>query len=280
MLDPMPKTHLQSRRDLAAALSRFLDPEEAQAEASRWFEEGLGLDRTRMILHGQDPLSPSHRQQLERWLVRRREGEPWAYILGWTLFRGRRFEVSPATLIPRPETEEVLEAALEVGRSLGVDRVCDIGTGSGILAVCLALETDWAVTASDISPEALAMARRNAASLGSVVDFQEGSLLEPIPDPLGLVVSNPPYVDPADQPSLQRELGFEPDIALFAPDRGLALSTELLRQAWERRAPGCVLEIGAGQGPELCERARSQGWPRAESRPDFAGHDRILVVQA
>lgn len=280
MLDAMPKTHLQSRRDLAAALSRFLDPEEAQAEASRWFEEGLGLDRTRMILHGQDPLSPSHRQQLEQWLSRRREGEPWAYILGWTRFRGRRFEVNPATLIPRPETEEVLEAALEVGRSLGVDRVCDIGTGSGILAICLALETDWAVTASDISPEALAMARRNAASLGAVVDFQEGSLLECIPDPLGLVVSNPPYVDPADQPGLQRELGFEPNLALFAPDRGLALSTELLRQARERGAPGCVLEIGAGQGAELCERARSQGWSRAEARPDFAGHDRMLVVRA
>jgi len=275
----MPRTYTQSRRDLAAALARFLDQDEAQAEASRWFEEGLGRDRTWMLLHGGDAISPQHRQDLEYWLQQRSTGEPWAYILGWTLFRGRRFEVNPGTLIPRPETEEVLEAALEVGRDLGVDRACDIGTGSGILATCLALETGWTITASDLSPAALAVAQGNAARLGATVAFLGGSLLDPIPDPLGLVVSNPPYVDPADREGLQRELSFEPEMALFAPDRGLALSTELLRQAFSRRAPGCVLEIGAGQGAELCHRARQQGWPRAEARADFAGHDRILIAR-
>jgi len=181
-------------------------------------------------------------------------------------------------LIPRPETEEVLEAALELGRRLSVDRACDIGTGSGILAVCLALETRWIVRASDISAGALAMARRNAERLGATVEFLGGSLLEPLSDPLGLVVSNPPYVDPADEGSLQRELTFEPRTALFAPDRGLALSTELLRQARERGAPGCVLEIGASQGAELRERAGSIGWPQVQVRTDFAGHDRILMA--
>jgi len=276
----MSKTYLQSRRDLTSALALFLDPDEAQAEASRWFEEGLERDRTWLLLHGQEPITTQHRQKLEHWLERRRTGEPWAYILGWSLFRGRRFRVTPATLIPRPETEEVLDVALEIGRRLGVERACDIGTGSGILAICMALETNWAVRGSDLSPAALAVAQGNAASLDAAVDFSYGSLLDPLPDPLGLVVSNPPYVDPADREGLQRELAFEPEMALFAPDQGLALSTELLRQALERRAPGCVLEIGAGQGAELCRRARQQGWRQAEARTDFAGHDRILIATA
>jgi release factor glutamine methyltransferase len=142
----------------------------------------------------------------------------------------------------------------------------------------MALETDWAVRASDISRGALEVARENAAALGARVDFHLGDLLVPLPDPLGLVVSNPPYVDPADAPGLQPELAFEPASALFAPDRGLALSAALLVQARRRGAPGCVLEIGAGQGPELERRALDTGWKRVKVHQDMAGHDRILMA--
>jgi release factor glutamine methyltransferase len=276
----MPATYAQLCLELTSALAGFLDPEEAQAEAGLWFEEGLGLGRSWLVLHGNEPVPDPDRARVEAWLERRRTGEPWAYILGWSLFRDRRFEVNRDTLIPRPETELVLEAALDIGQRLGVRRACDIGTGSGILAVCLALETDWAVTATDISPAALAVAKRNAAALGAAVSFLEGDLLAPVPGPLGLVVSNPPYVDPADRPTLQRELGFEPERALFAPDHGLALATELLRQARQRVAPGCVLEIGAGQGAELVGRARALGWKRAQVHQDLAGHDRVLMALA
>ncbi|HCZ32580.1 MAG TPA: hypothetical protein DHV93_03455 [Holophagaceae bacterium] len=110
--------------------------------------------------------------------------------------------------------------------------------------------------------------------------FHEGSLLEAVPDPLGLVVANLPYVDPADEPGLQRELAFEPASALFAPDRGLALSAELLAQARTRKAPACLLEIGAGQGGELCRRAMGLGWGKAMVHQDFAGHDRVLIALA
>jgi release factor glutamine methyltransferase len=276
----MAQTYLQLRLDLATALAGFLDPEEAQAECMRWFEDGLSLSRTWMAAHGAEQVPAEVRRRVSGWVRRRKKGEPWAYILGWSWFRDRRFKVTGDTLIPRPETELLVEAALDVGRRLKVDRCVDVGTGSGIIAISLALETDWDVSASDLSPGALAMARENAGSLGAKIRFHEGSLLELLPEPLGLVVANLPYVDPADQPTLQRELAFEPASALFAPDRGLALSTLLLDQAHARHSPACLLEIGAGQGGELCRRAMGMGWSKAMVHQDFAGHDRILVALA
>lgn len=276
----MSQTYLQLRLDLASALSELLEPLEAHAEANRWFEEGLARSRVWLAAHGGERVSDEDRHRVGDWLRRRKTGEPWAYILGWTTFRGHRFRVDRHTLIPRPETELVLEAALDMGKRLKVDKACDIGTGSGILAICLALETPWTVTATDLSPGALAMAEANARDLQANVDFLQGDLLQPVPGPLGLVVSNPPYVDPADEPSLQRELAFEPASALFAEERGLALSVELLRQARHRAAPGCVLEIGAGQGAELETRAKALGWKRVAVHQDMAGHDRVLMALA
>lgn len=274
----MGQTYRQLRLDLSAALAEFLDLSEAHAESVRWFEEGLQLSRSWMAAHGGEEVPGSIRQQVGAWVRRRRTGEPWAYILGWALFRDRRFKVTRDTLIPRPETDLLVEAALDVGKRLGVDRCVDVGTGSGIIAVSLALETDWQVAASDVSAGALAVARGNALALKAPVAFHEGSLLEAVPGPLGLVVANLPYVDPADQPDLQRELAFEPASALFAPDRGLALSADLLAQARTRKAPACLLEIGAGQGGELCRRAMGLGWGKAMVHQDFAGHDRVLIA--
>lgn len=274
----MGQTYRQLRLDLSAALAEFLDLSEAHAESARWFEEGLDLSRSWMAAHGGEQVPESVRQQVGAWVRRRRTGEPWAYILGWALFRDRRFKVTRDTLIPRPETDLLVEAALEVGKRLGVNRCVDVGTGSGIIAVSLALETAWQVAASDVSPGALAVARENALALEAPVAFHGGSLLEAVPDPLGLVVANLPYVDPADEPGLQRELAFEPASALFAPDRGLALSAELLAQARTRQAPACLLEIGAGQGGELCRRAMGLGWGKAMVHQDFAGHDRVLIA--
>jgi len=276
----MGQTYLQLRLDLAAALAVFLDPEEAHAECIRWFEEGLDLSRSWMAAHGSEAVPAEIRRRVSGWVRRRRRGEPWAYILGWCPFRERRFKVTRDTLIPRPETELLVEAALDVGRRLKVGQCVDVGTGSGIIAVSLALETPWQVSASDLSPGALAVAKRNASTLGAKVTFHQGHLLGPVPGPPGLVVANLPYVDPADQPTLQRELAFEPASALFAPDRGLALSTELLTQARSAKAAACLLEIGSGQGGELCRRAMGAGWAKAMVHQDFAGHDRILVALA
>ncbi len=273
-----PPTLDELRRHLRRRLTVFLPAEEAQAETDRWLLEGLGIDRIRMATRRDELVDELALPRVEAWLERREQGEPWSYILGRAFFRDRSFEVNADVLIPRPETELLLEAALDVGKRLGVLHVTDVGTGSGILAVCLALETDWQVRAVDLSRKALRVAKRNAEALGAKIAFLEGSLLGPVPDPVGLVVSNPPYVDPADRPSLQRELGFEPEMALFAEDRGLALSTELLRQGRVRSAPGVLLEIGSGQGQELSDRARAMGWKRVHVHRDLAGHDRVLIA--
>lgn len=276
-----PQTYTQLRLDLAAALASFLDPLEASAETQRWFEEGLGKDRSWMVAHGEDPVPEDTRRRVSQWVRERKTGLPWAYILGWTRFRGRHFLVTRDTLIPRPETELVVEAALDVGHRLKVRRVCDVGTGSGIIGVTLALEAlDWEVTASDLSEGALHVARANAAALGAPVAFVQGDLLRPVSDPVGLVVSNPPYIDPDDEPTLQKELAFEPRTALFAQDRGLALSTELLRQTRLRFSPGAILEIGAGQGAELKARAEGMGYGKVMVHQDFHGHDRVLIALA
>jgi release factor glutamine methyltransferase len=268
------------RLDLASALAHFLEPEEASAESLRWFEDGLGWNRAKIASRGDEAATAEVRHQVGQWLRRRREGEPWAYIIGFEMFRGHRFDITKDTLIPRPETELVLEAALETGRRLGLHNACDIGTGSGILGICMALETDWEVTASDISEGALQVAQLNAEKLGARINFLQGDLLLPIPDPLELVVSNPPYVDPADASTLQRELSFEPAQALFAEGKGMALSSEILHQARVRHAHAVVLEIGAGQGEELIQRARSFGWKQVFTRQDWAGHDRILIAES
>lgn len=268
------------RIQIQARLEAFLPKPEAEAEAWRWLQEGLGRDMAWVLANGSEPVPAEDLAAVEGWMERRIRREPWAQILGWSEWRGRRFEVTRDTLIPRPETELVLEAALEVGRRLGVHHACDIGTGTGILGVSLALETDWYVVATDLSRKALRVARRNAESLGARLDFKEGDLLGPVPDPVGLVVSNPPYVDPADRDSLQPELSFEPESALFAPERGLGVALRLLREAHVRSAPAIVLEIGSGQGPELTRQAAQLGWRKVLIHKDFLSHDRVLIALA
>ena len=280
----MSQTFTQLRLDLAAALAGFLDPREASAECWRWFEEGLDRDRAWLAAHGDEKVPEEIRRQVSGWVRQRKTGEPWSYILGWAPFRGRRFEVCRDTLIPRPETEQALEAALELGRRLGVRRAVDVGTGSGILGISLALESDWEILATDQSAAALEVARRNAQALGAQLGFLQGDLLQAAPAEFfkqgpALVVANLPYVDPADAPTLQKELSFEPSSALFAPDKGLALNETLLKQAFERGAAGVVLELGSGQGSELARRAKAAGWTTVRSERDFAGHDRILVAE-
>jgi len=274
----MNLSYTELRRDLAAILSRFIPPREAQAESWRWLEEGIGKDRTWLISHGEEHVSEDVRVQIGHWLRQRREGMPWVYLLGWVMFGGRRFEVSRDTLIPRPETELLVEAALDIGRRLGIHGAVDVGTGTGIIAISLALESPWKITATDLSDAALAVAQKNAKALGATLTFVQGDLLAPMPDPVGLVVSNPPYVALEESGSLQRELGFEPPIALFSKDGGLYHATEILRQAKERQAPACILEIGAGQGEELQQRAHGFGWKKVAVHQDLNGFDRILVA--
>jgi release factor glutamine methyltransferase len=269
--------YISARKALASGLSAFLDSREAEAESWRWFEEGLGKGRAWMVAHGDGPLPDENRHQLETWLKRRKTGEPWAYILGWAAWRGRRFKVTPATLIPRPETEQVFELALQLAAQTGVASVAYIGAGAGILGIALALETSLEVTATDICSDALAVAKQNAHAHGAALKWAWGDLLEAMPYPVDLVVSNPPYVALEDEPALAREISFEPRKALFAPDGGMEVAARLLRQAFDTRVKGAAIEIGAGQGDALKCKALEIGWRTVEIKQDMAGHDRVLV---
>ena len=276
----MPSHNFCSAREaLAERLSLFLDREEAKSESWRWFDEGLGWGRARLFAHGEEPMPNDIQAKLATWFERRKRGEPWAYILGWSLWKGRRFIVTPATLIPRPETEQVLEEAFRLSHIISAEKLVDVGTGTGILAITIALESGLSVSATDISNDALEIARQNALMHAVNIDWSVGDLLEPIAGAIDMVVSNPPYIDPGNEKTLQRELGFEPRVALFSTGKGMDVATRLLGQCLERGVRGAVLEIGAGQGGELESRAFDMGWATVAIKQDMAKHDRVLIAR-
>lgn len=273
----MTTFHLLRQR-LLRDLRALLDPIEAQQEIRRWFEDGLGRDGAWMARHGSEPVPAEVAKQVEAWLARRRTGEPWALILGWTWFFGRRFQVASRALIPQQESETAVRVALELGRELGVRRCVDVGAGAGNIGLTLALETGWHLTLTEIDAAALDVAKANGAALGAEATFVVGDLLEPVSDPLELVVSNMPFVDEALAPRLRREFAFEPAIAMLAPEGGIGLSTRLLAQARQRKAIACVVEIGAGQGSRLRERALELGWTSVRVTQDAQGQDRVIAA--
>lgn len=257
----------------------LLDPIEAQQEVRQWLRDGLGLEGPWMAQHGAEPVPPAIVRRVEGWLKRRRSGEPWPMILGWTLFYGRRFQVARGVLVPQAESEAAVRIAMEVGRDLGVTRCVDVGTGAGNIGLTLALETPWDVTLTEVDPAALRLAQANGKALGAKVRYVLGDLLEPVADPLELVVANMPFVDEEQAVALEAELAFEPAVAMLAPDGGIGLSTALLEQAQRRKAWACVIEIGAGQGHRLRQRASDQGWSQVSILQDARGHDRVIVAR-
>lgn len=214
----------------------------------------------------------------ESLLTRRESGEPLAYILGYREFYGRRFAVRPGVLIPRQETEVLVETAL-AGLAKG-GPVLDIGVGSGAIAITLKLERpDTAVTGVDISPKALEIARENAENLGADVRFFESDLFQAVEgEKFDLVVSNPPYVAKGDV--LPREVSdFEPAQALFADDDGLAIYKRLAGEG-KHRCAKMIVELGAGQAPAVRGLFEKEGWTMEKIVPDLAGIDRVAVFLA
>ncbi len=203
----------------------------AQAPLSRLDAElivarTLCQDRSFLPAHPDYEFSAQELAQIEAWAARRRAGEPLAYIFGEKAFYGRDFIVTPTTLIPRPETE----ALIDLAKTFQPRAILDVGTGSGCIAVTLALELPQAtVSAVDISAAALKVAAKNAQKLGATVHFAQSNLLEHAQS-YDLIVANLPYVD-RDWDWLSSELKFEPASALYAADGGLALIKQLICQA-------------------------------------------------
>ena len=237
---------------------------------------------------------------LDALVTRRQRREPVAYLLGEKEFYGRTFRVNRHTLIPRPETEGLVDAALawlrtRAGRlrtrtpGQAVDsgtpiRVLDIGTGTGCVAVTLALESPAVhvdIHATDICTAALDVARGNANRLGATaVTFHHGSLVADIAAPIDLVASNPPYVPAGDRQTLAPDVAeYEPHAALFAGIDGLDVIRQLIPAARHVLAPGgaLLLEIGIGQADDVCDRLDTEGFVNLERRRDLQGIPRIIA---
>lgn len=254
-------------------------------EAELLLSHVLGCPRIALWTAPEAPVTAAQVQAFRDLLERRAAGEPLPYLTGRREFYGLSFIVTPAVLIPRPETESLVELALAWLEGHPAALVADIGTGSGCIAVTVArLAAQTRVYAVDISADALAVARRNAAQhhVAERITFLEGDLLAPLPEPVDLLIGNPPYVAESAWDTLPPSVRREPREALLAGPRGLSLLRRLLQQAPAALRPGgaVLLELGETQGKAVARLARDS-FPAAEVRlrRDLAGKVRFLSVQ-
>lgn len=258
-------------------------PDEAAGDAEFLARHALGCDLTQYVL-SRDRLPPSEfPQRFTALITRRLQREPVSQIVGSREFWGLEFEVTRDVLTPRPETELIVEVALETFPRDAALVIMDVGTGSGCLAVALATEfRSAAVIASDISPAALDVAQRNAArhAVADRIDFRQTDLLDGVAERADLIVANPPYIASRDSGSLPPEVReFEPDVALFAGPDGLAVYRRLFPIAAERlRAEGrLIVEVGYGQATVVPALAAGSGWRVERAREDLQGITRTIV---
>ncbi|MGB9337450.1 MAG: peptide chain release factor N(5)-glutamine methyltransferase [Candidatus Acidiferrales bacterium] len=275
-------------REAMALLESASVPSHALA-AELLLMHALGRDRTWLYSHSEDEIQPAALEKCHILVGERASGVPTQYLTGKQEFWGLDFEVSPAVLIPRPETEHVIEATLE---RLGSERknvplrIADIGTGSGCIAVALAHELQQAeIVATDISREALEVARRNAArhNVANRIRFIESNLFEALREKspkFDVIVSNPPYIPLSEAPRLQREVhAHEPPIALFAGEDGRAMYAPLIREAPNHLMPGglLVLELGHDSLNGVQELiAEIQSWTQVRIKNDLAQIPRVI----
>lgn len=266
----------EARERLAAA--PFASPREAHlllGHVLGWSEASL-LARDDAEVNGEEAA------RFEALVERRLAGEPVAYLVGNKEFFGRSFAVDRRVLVPRPETEHLVEAAIALEPSLpSLPRILDLGTGSGCIAATLALEVAGSrVAATDRSPGALDVARANARALGARVNFVAAEWAAPLDvEAIDLIVSNPPYLDPTE-PVMPQIAQWEPASALWAGAGGLDAYRELLASLAAAR-PGAplLLEIGLGQAGPLAELAATAGWRLAAIHRDLAGIERVVELR-
>lgn len=249
-------------------------------EARAFLAQALGVAEAFVLAHPEMPVAPSICQAFRAFLHRREQGEPYHLIVGSCPFYGREFLVLRGVLIPRPESELLVEAALKLPLPKAA-RVVDVGTGSGCLAVTLALELPKAlVVASDISWQAVAAAKLNATRFGTLVRICLGDLASHFRGPFHLLVANLPYLPHSFREKAPKELAFEPPEALYAGPDGLAALTRLLHHLPRLLAPGgfALLEVGPGQAQTLVA-GLPQGLGLVDVLEDVAGVQRVLVLE-
>ncbi|GAB3478614.1 peptide chain release factor N(5)-glutamine methyltransferase [Marinomonas epiphytica] len=221
-------------------------------------------------------------EQFERLLVRRIDGEPVAYLLGEQAFWTLDLDVAPCTLIPRPDTERLVEVALECIDQTQVNRILDLGTGTGAIALALAKEVPNAsVVGVDLVPEAVALAQSNALKNQLSVNFHQSCWFDRLPpeEAFDLIVSNPPYIDPDDEHLHQGDVRFEPKSALVSAEHGLQDIRLIIEQAPRYLAPNArlVFEHGYDQAESVRDLFKRYGYHGVESFQDYAGKDRVTL---
>lgn len=249
-----------------------------QIEARALLAHVLGVTRERLIAHPETCVARDAAERFEALARRRHSGEPLAYLKGEQEFYGRRFIVSPAVLIPRPDTETLIDVALACLREMRQPRVLELGAGSGCIAITLKLECPEAtITATDVSADALAMAEANARALGAAIEFRAGHWFEAVGTPVryDLIVSNPPYVAAGD-PHLSA-LTHEPSIALTDGADGLQCLAQIIDTATSHLndAGWVVLEHGYDQAAAVANLVKAAGLRDVEAIRDTAGHARV-----
>jgi release factor glutamine methyltransferase len=267
---------------LDQATQRLAGLPTARRDAELLLLQVLGRDRAWLLAHPGETLTAAQAAQYESWILRRAAHEPVQYIVGEQEFWGLRLRVTPDVLIPRPETEHLVETALARLPEGEAVRVADIGTGSGAIAIALAVSRPRAqVTALDLSAAALQIARENAAAhaVAGHVRFLESDLLAAVRgERFAMIVSNPPYV-PASEVLERQVRDFEPHTALFAGTEGLDVYRRLIPEAAEALEPGgwLLMEIGHGQRAALADLMRS--WKDVSFVDDLQGIPRVAVAR-
>jgi release factor glutamine methyltransferase len=248
----------------------------------------LGCKRIELYTRFEEPATEEARARFKELIRKRLEGCPVAYLVGRKEFFSLQFEVSPAVLIPRPDTETLVVEALRLAREMPEPHIIDIGTGSGAIAIAVAKQHKGAkVTATDICGEALTVARRNAAGHGLAerIHFLQGDLFEPVPaeERFDLILSNPPYIAQEDMAKLPIGVrDYEPHAALNGGPGGYAVFDRLIREAPRHLRPGgyLIVEIGSPQEDTARQRIDAHGgYELASTIKDGSGHPRVLVAR-
>ncbi|MGM0217565.1 peptide chain release factor N(5)-glutamine methyltransferase [Enterococcus sp. AZ126] len=266
--------------------SSFLDKQGKEGYSILFvFLERKGWSKTDWLLHLKEEISSEDEQQINDDLRRLVQNYPPHYLLGYSDFYGHRFQVNEHTLIPRPETEELVDLCLKENSTESLT-VVDVGTGTGAIAISLKLDRpNWQVTAIDISEEALQVAEKNADHLKADVRFIYGDVLKPMKgQKIDILISNPPYISNTEWNLMDESVRtFEPKTALFAENEGLAIYQRLAEEAKELLNPNgkIYLEIGFQQG-EAVKKLFQQTFPQKQVQvaKDLAGNDRMVIVSS
>ena len=276
-----------SYREVLARASSFLEQNQLEGHMIEYvFLQRKHWNKTDYLLHMHEPITAEDQKQIDEDMAKLLAHYPPQYLIGSEAFLDYRFKVTPDTLIPRPETEELVEKCLKLTQKQANQalKVVDVGTGTGAIAISLKDKRPaWQMTAVDLSAAALEVAKENAQEIGVQVDFILSDCLTEISGPMDLIISNPPYIS-LDEYDLMDESvrQFEPKMALFAENNGLAIYEKLAQQAQSKLAKDgkIFLEIGFMQGPAVKELFQA-AFPKKQVsiHQDLFGNDRMIVVE-